>query len=62
MKKYKVTIIRKDKYTVEAVGKTDAITKALKNFKRDIIFNLENYPDNLFQYDTLDIKEIKVIE
>lgn len=62
MKKYKITITRKDRFTVEAVSKKDAITKALKSFKRNIIFNAEHYPDNLFQYDTLDVKEINVKE
>lgn len=62
MKKYRVIIKREDRYTVEAVSKKDAITQALKSFRRDILFNAEHYPDNLFQYDTLDVKEINVKE
>ena len=60
MKKYKVTITRKDKFTVEAEDKNDAITKALKSFKNNIKFNAEHYPNNLFHYDILDVKEINV--
>lgn len=60
MKKYRVTIIRKDKFTVEAVSEKEAIAKALESFKKNIIFNAEHYPDNLFQYDTLNVKEINV--
>lgn len=62
MKKYRVIIKREDRYTVKAVSKKDAITQALKSFRRDIPFNAEHYPDNLLHFDILDVKEIKVIE
>lgn len=58
MKKYKITITRKDKFTVEAVSEKEAIAKALESFEKGIIFNAEHYPGNLFQYDTIDVKEI----
>ena len=60
MKKYKVTITRKDEFIVEAEYENDAIKKALKSFKNNIKFNAEHYPNNLFHYDILNIKEINV--
>lgn len=62
MKEYRVIIKREDRYTVKAISKKDAITQALKSYRRNILFNAENCPDNLLHFDILDVKEIKVIE